>query len=161
MPALSGPRSDMPISIVDRCAPRLERKSGFFKKRPTIPHIARNSSCCVSAEPAERTGMDTTRRGNAENYFFLAGMKNRAGPRPGAQRLVFRFPRVADDGEEADRQLAKLVRPVRDVGIEIERIPGGQGVGPVAVAVADLPLEHVEELDAGMLEQREDRKSGV
>ncbi len=63
---------------------------------------------------------------------------------------------VGDDREEADRQLAKLFRTVRHVGIEEQAIPGGERIDPVAVAVADLALQHVDELDAVMLEHRED-----
>ena len=36
------------------------------------------------------------------------------------------------------------------------RVAGRQHIGPVAVAIADLALQHVDELDALMLEQRED-----
>src|SRR5882672_12043519 len=70
--------------------------------------------------------------------------------------LLFAFARVADDRQEADRELAQLVRTVGRVGIEEQGIAGAHDVGLVAVAVADLALQHVQEFDAGMLEDRED-----
>src|SRR2546430_8455519 len=42
MPALSGPRSDICVSIAPRCSPRCSSSSDDLLNRPTIPHMFPN-----------------------------------------------------------------------------------------------------------------------
>src|SRR5688572_18611294 len=69
---------------------------------------------------------------------------------------LFLAPGVANDRQVACRQLAQVFRPVRNVGVEIEAVAGLQQVGLVAVTIPDLALQHEQELDPLMLEDRKD-----
>src|SRR3990172_1907729 len=69
--------------------------------------------------------------------------------------LRLALARIGDHRDEADRQLAQLLGPVRGIGVEKQGIAGGERVGLVAVAIADLAFQHIEELDPGVLEQWE------
>src|SRR3954453_23444947 len=68
--------------------------------------------------------------------------------------------RVADHRQVADRQPPQLLRPVRRVGVEVERVTRGEQVGAATGPVHDLALEHVEELDPRMLQGREHVRLG-
>ena len=57
-PALSGPRSAMPASIVANRAPSPSRSAGFLRNNPTMPHIG--ASRIGKPKPSPRPGAAQT-----------------------------------------------------------------------------------------------------
>src|SRR5215510_11222770 len=102
MPALSGPRSVMPMSMVSRWAPSLDCRAGFFRNSPTIPHMAlrpfrgaqnrsgRNAATPIRLMPGAALckACETFLTVRKDQLFAAAG--------------------VADDRDVARRQLAQL-----------------------------------------------------
>jgi len=60
--------------------------------------------------------------------------------------------RVGYHRQKPDRQFSQLLRPVRRVGVEEQRIAGLHRIELRAVAIGDLALQQVDELEPGMLE---------
>src|SRR4051794_29813872 len=118
MPALSGPRSLMPTSMVSTWAPSLDCKDGFFRNNPTIPHMA--------LRPFKARKIDGARCRQKPKIMPAPSLRKdretflTVGKRP-ANRLVSAAG-VADDRQVAGRQLAQLLGTMGYVGIEIEAI---------------------------------------
>jgi hypothetical protein len=62
MPAESGPRSVMPISIGSINSPSRSRSAGFFTSNPTIPHIVFAPRFRVGEDDAACGGCDSAAR---------------------------------------------------------------------------------------------------
>src|SRR3569833_1391825 len=114
MPALSGPRSVMPISIVSRWRPSSGCRAGFFRNSPTMPHMA-----LLPSRGFGRIVKHLPCRVQATGNIFSC--QETAPAASAALRAL-----IGDDREEADRQLPELLGPMRHVGIEEQAVARGQ-----------------------------------
>src|SRR5471030_3461450 len=62
--------------------------------------------------------------------------------------------RVQDDRQELDGHLDELLRTVRNIALEREGIARMEDIGLLAVPVFNHTFQHMNELGAGMLEDR-------
>src|ERR1700722_19040934 len=117
------------------------------------PKRGQRRSCRSPGSPNARSGRSERQYKN----FTARKVRQDARQAPRGRRRTATSPppsapRIDDDGEISHRRLDQLLGSVARRGVEEQRIARLHHVAAVAVAIAYLAGQHVDELDAGMAE---------